>query len=735
MALERAAEREDAFLGEAASLEAAAALGLTVPVRVDIADAVAAESVDLDRFPGERLVVKIVSTTIGHKSDVGGVQVCSREREALVETVRAMAARLPSNDGFSLHGFVDHDRALGNELLLGVRWSDEFGPVAVVGLGGVEVERLAGSGLEPLLAHRSLGCPGARLPVDAALTRFLTESYRGQEPKVELETLEDLVERLLDFGDEWMHPKSGSRLTDFEVNPAVPGADGLVALDALARVGTSDLTIAPARPIDKLRRLLEPASIAVAGVSRRMNVGRIILRNILRQGFDPERVRVIKPGADEIDGCRCVDDVGALPGTVDLAVLAVAAQQLPDLVEEIVTSRRAESLILIPGGLGEMEGSEEYAARIAASISDSRATDWKGPIANGGNCLGVRSIPGGYDTLFIPGHKLRFPDRPAAPLAVLSQSGAFAVARASKLAHLNPKYVVTFGNQLDLTLGDYLHYLKEDEEIAVFACYVEGFRPLDGERFLSACRDIVASGRTVVLYRAGRTRAGASAAASHTASLAGSYTVTRQLARRAGVQVAKSIEAFEDLVRTFSLLEGRLPSGRRLGALSNAGFESVAMGDNLGDLELAELAPETCQGLDEVLRAHRLESIVAVRNPVDVTPIAGDEGFARAARLVLVDPGVDLAVIGCVPLTGALQTVEPAEGHDEDVAAAGAVGTRLAELWNQSKKPWVAVVDSGELFDPLARILEQTGIPTFRSADRALAALNTWAAARLAACK
>jgi acyl-CoA synthetase (NDP forming) len=736
-ALERAAARGDVYLAEDEGLAVAAALGLTVPLRAVIDGPEAGGTLDLEPFGGDRLVVKVLSPEIAHKSDAGGVAICEREPTAIEVTVRRMAERFSGHpvDGFSIHEFIEHDRAPGSELLLGVRWSDEFGPVAVVGLGGLEVERLAAGGGwgEPILANRTAGEAGAQLPDDADLMRFLTEPYRGQASRIGLDRLEAIIADLLAFGEHWMDPARQRRISDFEVNPAVLRDGDLIALDALVRPAGEAPAVAPARPIDKLRRLLEPRSIAIAGVSRRMNVGRIILKNILRQGFDPARVRVIKPGADEVDGCRSFDAVDQLPERVDLAILAVSASQLPELVDEIVHQRRAESMILIPGGLGELEGSEAYASSIAQSLSDARASDWRGPVANGGNCLGVRSLPGSYDTLFIPGHKLRFPSGPAAPLALLSQSGAFAVARASKLSGLNPKYVVTFGNQIDLTLGDYLHFLKDDRKIAVFACYVEGFRALDGQRFLEASREIVASGRTVVLYRAGRTRAGASAAASHTASVAGSYTVTRQLARRAGIQVAESIEEFEDLVRIFSLLEGRPLAGRRLGAVSNAGFESVAMGDNLGNLALANLGDESRRSLDGVLREHQLETIVAVRNPLDLTPIVGDEGFAAATRVVLEDPAVDLGIVGCVPLTGALQTVAAAADHDENVAAPSAVAQRLVELWNESTKPWVVAIDYGELFDLLARILYTAGIPTFRSADRALAALNCWAAARLAA--
>ena len=327
-------------------------------------------------------------------------------------------------------------------------------------------------------------------------------------------------------------------------------------------------------------------------------------------------------------------------------------------------------------------------------------------MVNGGNCLGIRSLPGRYDTLFIPGHKLDLSSGRPVPLALLSQSGAFAVARLSKLAGLDPRFVVTFGNQIDLTLGDYLSYLAGDAEVRVFACYLEGFRPLDGRRFLEAVR-----------HRCVRGARGPSLVAAIEMTVE-RLRVTRDLTTRAGGLIAETIAEFEDLVRIFCLLADRRPSGRRLGAMSNAGFESVAVADNLDGLELADLGRETAVRISATLR----KSI----NPLDVTPVLGDEDFAETARHLLSDPAVDVGLIGCVPLTGALQTLPAGGGHQENLADSSAVVERLIGLWRTTTVPWVAVVDSGPLYDALAARLDRAGVPTFRSADRALRALVRW---------
>jgi acyl-CoA synthetase (NDP forming) len=327
--------------------------------------------------------------------------------------------------------------------------------------------------------------------------------------------------------------------------------------------------------------------------------------------------------------------------------------------------------------------------------------------------------------MFIPEYKMPRTDGPVAPVAVISQSGAFGISRASRLGRVNPRYVITVGNQMDVTVGDYLSYLAHDTSLEVFAVYVEGFKPLDGLRFLEAAREIVLSGRRVIFYRAGRTAEGARASASHTASIAGDYRVTRAMCEQAGVILAESLADFDDLVSVCALLRDCDAPGTRLGAMSNAGFESVAIADALqGGLTLVPFAASTCQRIQQVLAHARIDTLVDVHNPLDVTPMADDATFADIASLLLTDDHVDAAVIGCVPMTGALTTLPAADRHREDLDAAQGIVSRLGALRRGSRKPWVAVVDAGGLYDALASALERESIPTFRTADRAVRVLS-----------
>jgi acyl-CoA synthetase (NDP forming) len=684
-------------------------------------------------LPSDRLVVKVASEQILHRSDVGGVVVVPNARGAVEHAIGDIAIRVAPTPvtGYTVHEFIPHSDAPGAQLLLGLRWTDDFGPVVTLGPGGVLTEFLSrelGKGRGAAILAPGLTRPErlAELLGRKAITRLVTGEVRGGPRRLSPADLAGIVARLLDFA---ASPAAAS-LREFEINPLVVTDRGPTALDVLATLRDPS-TAEPARPIAKLRSLLEPRCIALIGVSDAMNPGRIILQNLLREGFPSERLTVVKPGANDIDGVRCVPEVAALPEPADLLVLCVAAAQTPQTLEEVVRHRAAESVIVIPGGLGERAGSEDLERRVHDTLWSARETDWQGPVVNGANCLGVRSVPGHYDTMFIPKYKLPWPTGSPGPVAIISQSGALAVAKSSKLARLNPRYVVSVGNQTDLTVGDYLTYLKDDADVEVFACYVEGFRPLDGRRWLEAAAEITATGRSVVLYRGGRTPAGALASASHTAAIAGDYAVTRELADAAGVVIADSLADFEDLIRLCTMLRDKRVGGWQLGAVSNAGFECVAVADSLGRFRLASFTEATSTRLANLLESRRLAPVVAVGNPVDLTPIMDDEPYETAVRAVLDDSQVDVAVVGCVPLTGALHTLSRADDHAEDVRDARSIASRLATRFRESDKAWVAVVDGGAQYDAMAAQLEDDGVPTFRTADRALRVFEAYCASRL----
>jgi acyl-CoA synthetase (NDP forming) len=498
----------------------------------------------------------------------------------------------------------------------------------------------------------------------------------------------------------------------------------LVPVDALARVAWAKPAAARA-PARKLKTFFEPKRVAVAGVSSKgVNLGRIILRNLLRDGFAPEQLVVLKPDEAEVDGVRCVAGPEALDAPVDLAVLAVAAQAVPELLDGLVRGEKAEGVIVVPGGMAETEGGKEKQAKLEQVLRRSRATPWGGPVVCGPNSMGVTSLPGHYDTTFIPAERLPPRTGPLRNLAFLSQSGAFTITRGSHFAQVVPRYLVSAGNQMDLGIPDFVSYVTQDPEVKVIAAYVEGFKPGDGARFIAAAEAAKAAGKRVILYKGGRSPEGQGTAAGHTAAIAGDYRVCWHLARAAGVLVAESFAEFEGLVRVSCALAGREWRGRRAMLVSNAGFEVVGMADQLRgegwQLELARLSAETKAAAQATLARFKLDALVEVKNPLDLTPSAPDAAYHELAEMLLADDGVDALVLGVVPMSPQLAAL------GAELALPASLARTLPALFARTRKPLVLVVDAGALYDPLVQALEAGGLPVFRRGDEAVRALGSW---------
>jgi acyl-CoA synthetase (NDP forming) len=227
----------------------------------------------------------------------------------------------------------------------------------------------------------------------------------------------------------------------------------------------------------------------------------------------------------------------------------------------------------------------------------------------------------------------------------------------------------------------------------------------------------------VLWHRGGRTAAGATAAATHTAAIATDDLIARALGEASGVLAAESLDEFDDLLCLAVLLHPKTIAGTRLGVVSNAGFECVAAADAMGDLVPAEFSAPTRDRLRFVLGESGLSGVTAVHNPLDLTPMASEATYADAVIAVLDDPGVDVAVIGCVPFTPSLQTLP------DQITAAGSLPDRLAAL-AAHPTPWVAVVDAGRLYDPMADRIGVAGVPVLRSMDRAVRLLRRYMTAR-----
>lgn len=721
---------------------------------------------ELASLRSDEVVVKIVSPDIIHKSDVGGVAFIPAEAGKVNRAIVSMVEEVPGRflswleqrnlesrisekeirsklRGVLVLERVDYENiGFGSELLVGIRNSREFGPIVTVGLGGLDVEYITprlkeGQALAIASAHLTSISAIRPLVEPLAFYPKLTQEFRGKAAVLEEEELVGTFSRFLRMArvfSPWAR-KSAFVLEEAEVNPFVIRRGRLVALDGMCRFSRRHFK-PRANLAAAVRFLLHPRSIGIIGVSERMNLGRIILKNILREGFARDRVYVVKPDFEEIEGCRCFPSVLDLPETVDLFILTLAAEQSIRVMEHLIEGEKARSVVIIASGLGEKKGTEALEAKIRSLLDENRRKGKQTPVVNGGNCMGIYSAPGRYDTTFIPEYKLASPGKRNPRVAYISQSGAFMASRMSKLPSVEPVYAISLGNQVDLTASHYLRYLNVENspDVQLVALYIEGFQPGDGLALARAVKEAVRRGKIILVYKSGRTPEGRQATSSHTASVAGDYAVCRSILEAQGAFVAEDLVEFEEALQNLVPLSGKMPRGRRVALLSNAGFECVILADNLRNrysLELAALSEKTIAQLTALLSPLGIDRLQDIRNPVDLTPVADDATFAACVEAVLDEPGVDCAVISPVPMTSALQTLPPGEGHRENIYHQESIARRLVELFQASAKPFVVNVDAGAVYAPLVDLLLDGGVPVFRHSDRALRFLSKFVTLKL----
>lgn len=734
------------------------------------------DSKQLEALPGEKVVVKIVSPYILHKSDVGGVQIAKKTVEDVLSTVRRMYYEIPetfieniqrqkypvpvglqglqgddlaaavsaSFEGVVLCQYMHPDsEEFGNELLVSLRCTREFGMMLSAGLGGTDTELYAkrfrkGQAVVTGSTKMLDGEEFFRLFTNSISYKKLAGLTRGQQRIVTDEQLLECFSALIEVGNFFSPEHRGAPfiINELEINPFAFSNYLMMPLDGLCSFSMPQRAVGN-RPVDRIDSLLHPRSIGIVGVSSKViNIGRIIMENILNQGFPPHRLTLIHSTAKEIDTITTFPGLRAIPSKLDMLILAVNGKEIPGMVSEILRNDLAESVVLIPGGLGERMEGERVLLDMLEQIDTARQQKETAPVFLGGNSLGVLSHPGNYDALFIPEAKLpkKKGEHPRKS-ALVSQSGAYMITRMSKLSFLDPAYAISIGNQIDLTAGDFLQYFSEVNDLKTVAFYMEGFTDLDGLNFAQAVRESIHRGMEVVLYKAGRTPEGKTAMSGHTASIAGDYMVCESCIGQAGAFVAETFSEFEGLLRLSCSLNNKKILGNRLAAVSNAGFESVGIADNiLGEdysLRMSVFQEETVNSLEKVIGNAGLQSLVGVMNPMDITPMATEEVYTGIIYNLLDDDNTDVVIVAIVPLTPILHTLPEEDIGDDGLATNHDIVGKIAKLNKQTEKPLVMVVDSGPLYDHMANGLEEKGLPVFRSADQAVRVLGKYVQNRL----
>ncbi len=458
--------------------------------------------------------------------------------------------------------------------------------------------------------------------------------------------------------------------------------------------------------MDKLDAIFSPQSVAVIGASTTPGkVGHDIFANILKGGYRGV-LYPVNPSAHSILSVRAYPTITEVPDDVDLAMIILPPQICQKAVEASI-QKGVKGLIIVSAGFREV-GAEGLAIenRIISMCQEA------GIRVIGPNCLGV------INPLSAVQLNASFSARMPKPgnISFISQSGALCTAVLDFAADRDFGFskFISIGNKADVDELDLLRYLHHDADTEVIMIYLEELRR--GAEFIEEVKEITSGDRPtpILAIKSGRTSAGAMAAASHTGALAGSEAVYDAVFSQSGIIRVASIDELFDFATAFAYknlsnlgkLRKKIPDGNRVAIITNAGGPGIVATDMTvsSGLQLAQFHDETL----EALSSH-LPQTANIHNPVDVIGDATQERYENALSAVVMDEGVDGALVILTPqsMTNALGTAES-----------------IAKIARRTHKPilccFMGIVDvsSG------AKYLQEQGIPVFKFPENAAKAFG-----------
>lgn len=449
-----------------------------------------------------------------------------------------------------------------------------------------------------------------------------------------------------------------------------------------------------------LKPMLKPESVAIIGASRDPDkVGHVILQNYINAGYSG-RLYAVNKNADEIMGVKSYPSVLKIKDRIDLAVIAIPAQFVPEAMEECGRAK-VKTVVVVSGGFAEI-GNNDLQDQLI-KIAEKYSMPTLGP-----NCLGVMDPRSRVDTLFLPTYKLSRPQ--VGGVSFVCQSGAVGSTVLDLISGegFGLSKFISYGNAAHVDEVDILNYLMEDKETKVVIMYIEGIKR--GKEFIEVAKKITKI-KPIIVLKAGRTTEGQAAALSHTAALAGNFEAHEAVFRQYGFTIAEDLN---DLIHYAKILSSEsFPKGNSVGVITNGGGAGVLVADAIG-LSGSLVLGGFSQKNSEALRKS-MPPLVNIRNPLDLAGDADGGRYEDALMALSGDDNIDMVLVICL-----FQT----PGADSKTAA------KLISFKEKMEKPLI-VISIGADYTRMHKIMmESAGLPVYDSpaaAVRSLAALLKYA--------
>ena len=563
--------------------------------------------------------VKVMSAEILHKSDAGGVALRLADSDAVSEAISAMSER-PLIREARVDGYlIEEMSAPGTELVVGAVRDPQFGPMLMVGLGGIFVEVLQDVAFRICPINRSDGFA----MLDDLRGAKILDGARGQEG-VNKEAIVDILFKV--GGPNGLLMTLGDDIAELDLNPVIATGDGAIAVDArfiLAETTeqSGDLASKPydeLSVIDRFTPLFSPKSIAVLGASASSTtIANTFIRRLKDFGY-PGTIYPIHPKAAEVEGLRCYPSLAEAPEPIDYAYVAIGAQRIPDVLAG--ANGNVKFAQVISSGFGEVSEGRDLQRDLVTKAHAG------GCWVLGPNCLGLYSPRGG----------VTFPagaPKETGTVGVVSQSGGLGtdIIKRGQWRGIKFSGLVSAGNSADLGPADFLEFYFEDPQTRIVGLYLEDAK--QGRRFFDLLRSDKAT-KPVVILRGGRSSQGRAAASSHTGALAGEERAWEALSHQTGCVLVATVDEFIDALLAFQFLDVRLSKPTKSAVLfGNGGGTGVLATDCFAELGLDVSPFDDATRME--LEAMNLPPGTSIDNPIDAPVRTLQEEEGRIANRIL----------------------------------------------------------------------------------------------------
>ena len=432
-----------------------------------------------------------------------------------------------------------------------------------------------------------------------------------------------------------------------------------------------------------------PKSMVVIGVSTSNDLhpaNVIYSKNLLRY---PVETFPVNPKGGTLLNQKVYRNITEVEADIDLAIVAVRSDLVPTAVSDCIKAG-AKGAIIISGGFSEIGRNDlqEEVANIARKANF--------PIV-GPNCLGVFT-PAHVDTFFLPTERTVQPG--TGNVALVSQSGGILVDLLVKFADegIGLSSAISIGNKAMVRELPLLHYFVEDPRTRVIVFYIEGFSENEGRDFVLAAKECP---KPIVVLKSGKTESGRRAVSSHTASLAGDYTVFESVMKQHGVLVANNEFELTSFCEALSCYEKQ--AGLRMGIVSGSGGHGALAIDSCAANGLS--AEPFGVDLQETLRSalsDNIRGIASVANPIDLTGSALEHDFEATVEVLSKSDQIDCILLLMLPYL---------PGISSDL------GARISMIYRRQEKPLIAYVPHVEKYRMLIEGFELNRVPVSSSIE------------------